>query len=622
MSGGEAQRAWIERLRALARVTRTFAEATEVQPLLECVAHDVEALVGGPCLIELGTAAFRTASDRKSNAETSQVLVVELRAHGLGIGALTLRRSGAESSPFDDDDTWMAQQLADHAALALESLAARERSHVAYEELAHARRVLFDENPSPMIVCDVDSLECLAVNAAAQRLYGYTSEELAAMPVSRLCPIARRAGLRGYLAEVADRDISGVVVHERKDGTHFDVEYLSHPLSFAGRAARLSVLRDVSDRNQLAALQARLAAVVSSSDDAILSKNMDGIVTTWNPGAEKLFGYSAEEMVGRSIGVLIPPDRKDEERYILATLASGRHIDHYETVRRCKDGRALHVSVTISPIRDSTGKVIGASKVARDIGERIRLAEEETRSAELDLENRRIQAQSRLKSEFLANMSHELRTPLNAIIGFAALMHAGKAGPLAAIHVEYLGDILTSARHLLQLINDVLDLAKIEAGHLELHVERVDLPKLVSEVKDILRGLAAERRVRLVVELDPGLSIVSVDARMLKQVLYNYLSNAIKFTPEHGEVRLRVRREADDAFRIEVEDTGIGIRPEDLDKLFIEFQQLDATPSKRFGGTGLGLALTKRLVEAHGGHVGVTSELGVGSTFFAVLHGR
>ncbi|HEY3886422.1 MAG TPA: ATP-binding protein, partial [Vicinamibacterales bacterium] len=229
----------------------------------------------------------------------------------------------------------------------------------------------------------------------------------------------------------------------------------------------------------------------------------------------------------------------------------------------------------------------------------------------------RMQEASRLNSEFLANMSHELRTPLNANIGFADLMHRGKVEP--ADHHEYLGDILTSSRHLLQLINDVLDLAKIESGKMEFRPEAVDLTKLVGEVRDILRGLAASKRLRVETTIEPDVATVIVDPARVKQILYNYLSNAIKFTPEDGSIHVRITAEDATLFRIDVEDTGIGITTEQLGQLFVEFQQLDASTAKKYQGTGLGLALTKRLVEAHGGRVLVRSVPGQGSTFSAIL---
>ena len=237
----------------------------------------------------------------------------------------------------------------------------------------------------------------------------------------------------------------------------------------------------------------------------------------------------------------------------------------------------------------------------------------------LQKQYREVREANRLKSEFLANMSHELRTPLNAVIGFSEMLHDGKMGPVSDEQKEFLGDILTSSRHLLQLINDVLDLSKVESGRMEFYPERVDVAEVVGEVRETLRSLAGSKGISIAVEVDPKVDAVVTDAAKLKQVLYNYLSNAIKFTPEQGQVELRVMREGLDHFRLEVSDTGIGIRAEDLGKLFAEFQQLDSSSAKRYPGTGLGLALTKRFVEAQGGHVGVRSQEGQGSSFFAVL---
>jgi signal transduction histidine kinase len=216
-------------------------------------------------------------------------------------------------------------------------------------------------------------------------------------------------------------------------------------------------------------------------------------------------------------------------------------------------------------------------------------------------------------------MSHELRTPLNAIIGFAELMHKGRVGPISSEHQEYLGDILTSSRHLHRLINDVLDLAKVESGKMEFRPEVVDVGKLIGEVRDILRGLAASKGLRVATDSPPELGAVTIDPARLKQVLYNYLSNAIKFTPEGGRVTICASPAGPDLFRIEVQDTGIGVSPESLSKLFVEFQQLDASAAKKYQGTGLGLALTKRIVEAQGGRVEVQSAPGQGSTFAAIL---
>jgi signal transduction histidine kinase len=235
---------------------------------------------------------------------------------------------------------------------------------------------------------------------------------------------------------------------------------------------------------------------------------------------------------------------------------------------------------------------------------------------------RRAEEASRLKSAFLANMSHELRTPLTAVIGFAQLMHEGRAGPLTTEQGQLLADILAASRHLLRLIDDVLDLSKVEAGKLDFRPEPVDPAALVGEVRDSLRTLAGARRIPIAVEIAPDLDPVVADPGRLKQVLYNYLSNALKFTPEGGRVTVRVGPAGPEIFSIEVEDTGVGVAPEDLDRLFVEFQQLDAATGRVQPGTGLGLALVRRLVEAQGGEVGVRSTPGQGSVFFAVLPRR
>ena len=226
------------------------------------------------------------------------------------------------------------------------------------------------------------------------------------------------------------------------------------------------------------------------------------------------------------------------------------------------------------------------------------------------------------KSQFLANMSHELRTPLNAILGFTQLLHEGEVGPLTEQQSEFLGNVLTSGRHLLRLINDVLDLAKVESGKLDFRPESIDLDQTIGEVCAILRTTAVERQVRVEITVDPAIGRVVLDPARLKQVLYNYLSNALKFSPAGSVVTVGAVPEGAYLFRLEVRDTGAGIQPEDLSRLFVEFQQLDAGATKKHAGTGLGLALTKRIVEAQGGTVGVRSTPGAGSVFHAVLPRR
>lgn len=225
----------------------------------------------------------------------------------------------------------------------------------------------------------------------------------------------------------------------------------------------------------------------------------------------------------------------------------------------------------------------------------------------------------RLKSEFLANMAHELRTPLNAVIGFAALLHEERAGPVNEVQRAYLADVLTSSRQLLRLINDLVDLAKVDSGKLQLRPEVFELQPAIRDVCAILRGIAAEKRIQVDVSVDATIGTVTLDPVRTRQILYNLVSNALKFTPGGGSVSIVVTPGAADTVRIDVTDTGVGIRPEDLHRLFVEFQRLDGGAPLAPAGAGLGLALTRGLVAAQGGTLSVESALGTGSRFTVVL---
>jgi signal transduction histidine kinase len=271
-------------------------------------------------------------------------------------------------------------------------------------------------------------------------------------------------------------------------------------------------------------------------------------------------------------------------------------------------------------VAERTSELAAANaELLRKEAEREQAEQLRARSAELELENRRILEESRAKTQFLANMSHELRTPLNAIIGFSELLIDGHVDPATPEYQESLGHILNGGQHLLRLVNDLLDLAHVEAGKIQLRPEPVALPALVDEVVGIVGALSAQKRIRVEVEHDPALAQVRIDPGRFKQVLYNYLSNALKFTPDGGRVVVRTGAEDAGSFRLDVQDTGVGIAPADIGRLFTAFQQLDAGAAKRHQGTGLGLALTRQVVQAQGGTVSVRSTPGQGSVFSAVL---
>jgi PAS domain S-box-containing protein len=513
----------------------------------------------------------------------------------------------------------------------------------------------------------------------------------------------------------------------------------------------------------VAEMQRRLASIVESSDDAIISKTLDGVITSWNKAAERIFGYSAEEMVGRPIFLLAMPGQEGETAEILKRVQSGERVEHHQTLRRHKDGRAVPVSLTVSPIRDEAGRIIGASKISRDISETRRLMEQEQRAlaqtqaekrfhklleaapdailevdqtgkilvvneaaerifgysrqelleltvetlvpaaargnhiqhrasytthpqtrpmgsglelkaqrkdgslfpveislspnrdadglrvialvrditqrkeaedrlnaireqytAELASKNEQLEARnlevekaSRLKSEFLASMSHELRTPLHTIIGFSELLSEEIQGPLNPDQKRFVGHVLQDARHLLELINEVLDISKIESGRLELQREAFDFGECVEEVLAGIRQRAEAKNIQMENKNAFHDQLIA-DRLRVKEILYNLLNNAVKFTAAGGSVWLEslVR---DGFLQVTIGDNGIGIPQEEQMAVFEKFYQAAGTSGAVREGTGLGLPITKQLVELHGGTIWLESEPGKGSRFSLTL---
>ncbi len=386
-----------------------------------------------------------------------------------------------------------------------------------------------------------------------------------------------------------------------------------------GKAVQMiGITFDVTERNLADEASRRLAAIVQSSEEAIIGKDLNGIITTWNAGAERLFGYQAEELIGKSVTVLIPPERPDEEPGILAKLRRGEIIDHYETIRRAKDGRRINVSLTVSPIRDGTGRIIGASKIARDItlqkrAEREReelLASEQAARAEAEIANR-------MKDEFLATLSHELRTPLNAIVGWAGMLRAGRLDADATPHAIEIID--RNARVQAQLIDDILDVSRIVSGKVRLDLRPINLREVIYAAVESIKPAADSKRVNLEVIVDPKGGPVSGDPDRIQQIVWNLLSNAIKFTPAGGAVSLHVRN-SETHVEIRVEDTGEGISSGFLPHVFERFRQADGSLTRQHKGLGLGLAIVRHLVELHGGSVSAESEgRGKGATFKVAL---
>jgi PAS domain S-box-containing protein len=382
-------------------------------------------------------------------------------------------------------------------------------------------------------------------------------------------------------------------------------------------AGRVWSFRDVTDSKRIEEIKARLAAVVESADDAIVSKDLNGVINSWNAAAERMFGYTAAEMIGQPITMLFPPERLQEEEVILGRIRSGQRIEHYETERVRKNGTKIHVALSVSPIKDAAGNVIGASKIARDITSK-KLHEEE-REALLESERAaRTEAEraSRLKDEFLATLSHELRTPLSAILGWSQLL---AAKPDKEMLSEGLDAITRNARAQTQLIEDLLDMSRIISGKVRLEVQRIDLAPIIDSAVDAVRPSAEAKGIRLRKILDPDAGPVSGDPTRLQQIVWNLLTNAIKFTPKEGKIDVLLER-VNSHLEITVHDSGIGIKPEFLPAVFDRFRQADSTTTRFYGGLGLGLSIVKNLVELHGGTVRAKSPgEGKGSTFIVSL---
>lgn len=353
-----------------------------------------------------------------------------------------------------------------------------------------------------------------------------------------------------------------------------------------------------------------LAAIITSSDDAIISKTLRGIITSWNQGAEKIFGYSAEEVIGKPINIIIPPHLQYEEKIIISKISSGERVNHYETKRIRKDGKIIDVSLTISPVKNAEGVIVGASKIARDISDK------KQREKELREKGEELVRLSQLKNEFVTMVTHELRTPLGAVSEGISLIADEIDGPLNPEQKETLDVVKRNIDRLARMVNNVLDFQKTQSQKPNLVF--CDFCNLVRDVHETMK-LEADRK-KLQFQLDfPSQSVVAhCDTDQIKQVLINLIDNAFKFTDQGGHVFLRLK-DFPHAVVLEVEDTGIGIRDEDQSKVFEMFTQVTESGYWKPGGSGVGLTITKKIIELHDGRIHLESKPGQGTLFRVCL---
>lgn len=445
-------------------------------------------------------------------------------------------------------------------------------------------------------------------------------------------PWRENALQRGYRSSIAmplkneSNKTFGILCIYSSELNAFTVDEIRLLEELAGDLAfGITVLRARIELKQAEATRTQLAAIVEFSNDAIVGETPDGIITHWNKSAERIYGYRAEDIIGKPVTVLAPPSRHAEIHELLETIQKGGIVVNHESERIRKDGTLIHVAVTLSPIKDASGNIIGISTIARDITEHKRNAEElrrykdhleeevQQRTTDLVLARNAAEAANQAKSVFLASMSHELRTPLNAILGFSNLMR--KDALLPESQRQNLDIINRSGEHLLTLINDVLEMAKIEAGRMQLENAPFDLGGMVRDVTDMMLVRAEEKGLRLLIDQSSRFPryIVGDEAR-LRQVLINLIGNAVKFTEQGGvTLRLGTRKNNISHLLLEVEDSGPGIAPEDQQRIFEPFVQLGAQWDNK--GTGLGLSITRQFVQLMAGSISLESTPGKGSLF-------
>jgi PAS domain S-box-containing protein len=447
------------------------------------------------------------------------------------------------------------------------------------------------------------------MNAAAEQLTGWPQAEAGGRPLREVFSIVDELTHRPVddpaFRALDEKTVAGLANHTlliARDGTERPIDESTAPMRDESGVALGAVLvfRDVTERRNADQSRVLLAAIVEASADAIVSKTLDGIIQSWNKGAERLFGYTAAEAVGQPITLIIPPERHDDERVILERLRRGERIEHFETIRVTKDGRRVDISLSVSPLLDDAGHVVGASKVARDITEKKR-AEAALREAD------------RRKDEFLALLAHELRNPLAPLRnGLQVLRLAGRDADTVAQVREMMDRQL---EHMVRLIDDLLDIARISQNKIELRRTHVPIAAVIDSAVETARPSIEAEGHELSISLPDEPLFVDADLTRLGQVFSNLLTNSAKYTPPRGRIWVTAERAGKDLV-VTVRDTGIGIPAHALPRIFDMFAQVDRSIERSTGGLGIGLALVKGLVEMHGGTVTAVSDgPGMGSTF-------
>lgn len=449
-------------------------------------------------------------------------------------------------------------------------------------------------------------------NDAATKIFGYTEEEAIGKHISIIIPPDSLVEEDLIIENIrkGQKIEHFETIRLAKDGTEKYVSLTVSPIrNKKGQIIGASkIARDMSSKNTDEERKATLASIVTSSDDAIISKTLDGIITSWNRAATKMFGYTEKEAIGKHITLIIPPERLDEETEIINNIRRGQKIDHFETVRIAKDGTRKHISLTVSPIKNSKGRIMGASKIARDISMRIEAENKQKLYTQrlIDLNN--------YKDEFMVMTSHELKTPLTVIMAtLQILQEMMHEDPRA----KFIGKTIKQVNKLNDLIFALFDVSKIHAGKLKFEYSQFDLADLVEEV---VANIEKTITHRIIVKKNPGNFSINADRDRIGQVLVNLITNAIKYSPDAGDIIIDVQKE-NQIIKVSVSDQGIGIPKSDLENIFQRFYRVSGPPSS-FSGSGVGLYIASEIIKGHGGKIWAESEIGKGSVFYFTISAR
>jgi PAS domain S-box-containing protein len=523
-----------------------------------------------------------------------------------------------EPGRFREKHERMVVGLAAQAAVALDNARL-------YSKLEQSEKDLSDFFENGAVGCHWVGPDgtILRANETELRMMGYAREEY----VGR--NIADFHVDRSVIDDILRRLRSNEILHDvparvrTKSGQVLDVLIDSSALMRDGRFVHTRCFtRDVTEYRKAAAARALLAAVVESSDDAIVTKRLDSVITSWNRGAERLFGYRQDEVVGKPITIIIPDELRSEEDTIIAKLKRGERVEHFETRRRAKDGTILDVSLTISPIKDENGRIVGASKVARDVTER-RLAEDKIRKLNSELEHRVRERTSSLEEAlaeleaFSYTVAHDLRAPLRSIHTFGQMLLEDHSAQLDEPGKKYLSQMIEGGARMDALTSDLLTYSRVSRQ--EAALAPLNLESVVERVLEELKTELHERKAR--VEIEHPLGDILANDLLVGQAMTNLISNAAKFVAPGVEPRIRIRSEMKgNSVRLWVEDNGIGIEPEYQGKLFKVFERIHSRET--YPGTGIGLAIVRRALERMGGRWGVESAPGEGSKFWIEMRAQ